>query len=78
LNLEYDELLSIFGFKSNLHCYNEVTTLFHEFGHALQHMLTQESCGQGLTLVHFSAQREHFMSHVLGCFAGLSDKNGSG
>ena len=33
---------------------------------------------QGLTLVHLSAQREHFMSHVLGCFAGFSDRNGSG
>jgi hypothetical protein len=33
---------------------------------------------QGLTLVHFSAQREHFLSHVLGCFAGFSDKIGSG
>jgi hypothetical protein len=34
--------------------------------------------GQGLTLVHFSGQREHFMSHVVECFAGFSDKNGSG
>jgi hypothetical protein len=34
--------------------------------------------GQGLRLVHLSAQREHFWSHVLGCFAGFSDKNGSG
>jgi hypothetical protein len=33
---------------------------------------------QGLTLVHFSAQREHFLSHVVGCLAGFSDKNGSG
>ena len=33
---------------------------------------------QGLTLVHFSAQREHSLSHVVGCFAGFSDKNGSG
>jgi hypothetical protein len=37
-----------------------------------------ESYVQGLTLVHNSAQREHFLSHVLGCFAGFSDKNGSG
>jgi len=29
---------------------------------------------QGLTVVHFSAQREHFMSHIVGCFAGFSDK----
>jgi len=34
--------------------------------------------GQGLTLVHFSAQREHFLSHVVRCFVGLSDKNGPG
>jgi hypothetical protein len=33
---------------------------------------------QGLTLVHFSAQREHFLSHVVECFAGFSDTNGSG
>jgi hypothetical protein len=33
---------------------------------------------QGLTLVHISAQREHFLCHVVGCFAGFSDKNGSG
>jgi len=36
------------------------------------------AAGQGLTLVHFSAEREHFMSHVLGCFAGFSGKSGSG
>jgi hypothetical protein len=30
--------------------------------------------GQGLTLVHFPAQREHFLSHVVGCFASFSDK----
>jgi hypothetical protein len=34
------------------------------------------ACRQGLTLVHFSAQREHFLSHVVGCFAAFSDKNG--
>ena len=28
---------------------------------------------QGLTLVHCSAQREHFVCHVVGCFAGFSD-----
>jgi hypothetical protein len=33
---------------------------------------------QGLTLAHCYAQREHFLSPVLGCFAGFSDKNGSG
>jgi hypothetical protein len=33
---------------------------------------------QGLTLVHFSAQREHFLSHAVKFFAGLSDRNGSG
>jgi len=33
---------------------------------------------QGPTLVHCSAQREHFLSHVVWCFAGFSDKNGSG
>jgi hypothetical protein len=29
---------------------------------------------QGLTIVHFTAQREHFLSHVLGCLAGFSAK----
>ena len=33
---------------------------------------------QGLTLVHVSAQREHFLSHLLRCFAGVSDNNGLG
>ena len=33
---------------------------------------------QGLTLIHFSAQREHFLSHVLGGLAGFSDENDSG
>jgi len=31
---------------------------------------------KGLKVVHFSAQREHFLSHVVGCFAGFSDENG--
>jgi len=29
---------------------------------------------QGLTLVHFSAQPEHLLSHVVGCLVGFSDK----
>jgi len=33
--------------------------------------------GQGLTLVHCSAQLERFLSHVLGYFADCSDKHGS-
>jgi hypothetical protein len=37
-----------------------------------------EAVQQGLTLVNISAKREHFLSHVVGCFAGFSDKNGSG
>ena len=36
------------------------------------------AAAQGLTLLHFSAQCEHFLSHVVGCFAGFSDKNSSG
>jgi hypothetical protein len=49
---------------SSVSCTMDITGLF--------------ACAQGLTLVHFSAQREHFLSHVVGCFAGFSDKNGSG
>jgi hypothetical protein len=37
----------------------------------------ESGCWQGLTLVHCSAQREHFLSHVVGYVAGFSDKNGS-
>jgi len=33
---------------------------------------------QGLTLVHLSAYREHFLWETLGPLAGFSDKNGSG
>jgi hypothetical protein len=32
---------------------------------------------QGLPFVRFSAQREHSLSHLVGCFVGFSDKNGS-
>ena len=39
---------------------------------------TRQGSVKGLTLVHFSAQREHFSSHVVRCFASFSDKNGSG
>ena len=45
------------------------TLVLHAVAHTAQ---------AGLTLVHFSAQREHFLSHVSGCFAGFSDKYGSG
>ena len=33
---------------------------------------------QGLTLVHFSAQRKHCLWDTLGGFTPFSDKNGSG
>jgi hypothetical protein len=37
----------------------------------------QVAAQQGLTLIHILAQREQFLSHVLRCFAGFSDKNGT-
>ena len=33
---------------------------------------------QGLTLVHFSAQRQHLLRETLGSFSGSVTKNGSG
>jgi hypothetical protein len=40
---------------------------------------TSWCAGRGLhSQVHISASREHFLSHVLGYFAGFSDKHGSG
>jgi len=50
-----------------------------EWGHELEKLKGQvDSKRQVLTLVHLSAQLEHFLSQVLGCLAGLSDENGSG
>jgi len=40
--------------------------------------LTEGYAYQGLTLVHFSAQRKHFLLNMLGELRGYSDKNDSG
>jgi hypothetical protein len=37
-----------------------------------------DSCHQGLTLAHFSAQRKHRIAGHTSCFQCLSDRNGSG
>jgi len=44
----------------------------------VHHCAAGDAAGQGLTIVYLSAQREHFLSHVVSCFAGFSDKKGSG
>jgi len=48
------------GDEPSLMTFREVETLFHEFGHALQHMLTQETEGHasGIRLVEWDAVEE--------------------
>ena len=43
-------------------------------GHAVR---VHGQCGQGLTLVHFSAQREHFLWDTLGTFSRKMSHNSS-
>jgi len=55
------------GEKPSLMSFSDVETLFHEFGHSLQHMLTQESEGMaaGINLVDWDAveQPSQFMEN---------------
>lgn len=55
------------GSKPSLMKFGEVRTLFHEFGHALQHMLTTEKEGfaAGINLVEWDAveQPSQFMEN---------------
>jgi len=77
--LRCDAPLSNFALSFNLRRYNAAGRYGHVmFPENAHEPALQAAQGQGLTLVHFSAQREHFFSHVSGCFAGFDDKNGSG
>ena len=72
LKLKYDELLSTFAFESNSRHYSWVAcsggTRRCRRPCAPSAPTSPPPARQGLTLVHFSAQREHFVSHVVGCF----------
>jgi hypothetical protein len=87
LKLEYDGPPSNFAFKFNLRRYIEAVVAAaaaksDDDDRTKPLRVDLRECagrrGQGLTHVHFSAQREHLLSHVMGCLAGFSDKNGSG
>jgi hypothetical protein len=59
LKLKHVEMISKFAFKSNLRRYDEEC---HELTKNKMQHPTETQCGQGLTLVHFSAQRERFLT----------------
>ena len=52
-------MISKFAFKSNLRRYDEEC---HELTKNKMQHPTETQCGQGLTLVHYSAQRERFLT----------------
>ena len=64
LKLEFDEPLSNFAFKFNLRCFSwGVTTATAGLRAGLKGPWGER---QGLTLVHYSAQRKHIMWDTLG------------
>jgi hypothetical protein len=76
LKLKHNEPLLSSGFKFNLRRYNmDAEDAYFAAGAKRG---SDDGGGQGLTLVHARAQREHFLSYAVGCFAVISVKNGSG
>jgi len=63
LNLKHGEQLSNFASNNSLRRYNKVI-VFSDNIFALREYAT--ALRQGLTLVHFSAQRKHILWHTLG------------
>ena len=67
LKLKYDTLLSAFAFELNLRRYSMAAPRMSTAGGPRNSAWNRLStAGQGLTLVHFSAQRKHILLDRLG------------
>jgi len=62
LILKYDQLVPNFAFNSNLHRYTMAALSPQSAAAAAAAAAARDAAGQGLTLVHFSAQTESLMT----------------